>query len=98
MAVDQGLDLPGFKVIEQSKPRSITSALGAFEAVQSEIELREFLTCVDKVSYPKLEELFAQKAPRGSKAKTRLTLEGKLRDLGVLQDEGVSYQLRKKKT
>ena len=97
MAVDQGMTLPGFKVIEMSKPRSITSALGAFEAVQDEVELRDFMTCVDKVSYPKLEELFASKAKRGTKAKTRQILEGKLRDLGVLQDEGVSYQLRKQK-
>ena len=98
MAVDQGMELPGFKVIEMSKPRSITSALGAFEAVKDEIELRDFMTCVDKVSYPKLEELFAGKAKRGTKAKTRQILEGKLRDLGVLQDEGVSYQLRKRKS
>ena len=97
MAVDQGMTLPGFKVIEMSKPRSITSALGAFEAVQDEVELRDFMTCVDKVSYPKLEELFASKAKKGTKAKTRQILEGKLRDLGVLQDEGVSYQLRKQK-
>lgn len=97
MAVDQGMELPGFKVIEMSKPRSITSALGAFEAVKDEVELRDFMTCVDKVSYPKLEELFASKAKKGTKAKTRQILEGKLRDLGVLQDEGVSYQLRKQK-
>ena len=98
MAVDQGMELPGFKIIEMSKPRSITSALGAFEAVKDEVELVDFMTCVDKVSYPKLEELFASKAKRGSKAKSRLALEGKLRDLGVLQDEGTSYQLRKKKS
>jgi hypothetical protein len=97
MAVDQGMTLPGFKVIEMSKPRSITSALGAYEAVQEEVGLRDFMTCVDKVSYPKLEELFASKAKKGTKAKTRQILEGKLRDLGVLQDEGVSYQLRKQK-
>lgn len=97
MAVDQGLELPGFKVIEMSKPRSITSALGAYEAVQDDVDLRDFMTCVEKVSYPKLEELFASKAKRGTKAKTRQLLEGKLRDLGVLQDEGISYQLRKKK-
>ena len=97
VAVDQGLELPGFKVIEMTKPRSITSALGAYEAVKDSVELRDFLTAVDKVSMTKLEEIFAQKAARGTKAKTRAALEGKLRDLGVLQDEGVTYQLRKNK-
>jgi superfamily II DNA or RNA helicase len=97
MAVDQGLELPGFKVIEMTKPRTITSALGAYEAVKDSVDLRDFLSAVDKVSVTKLEDIFAQKAARGTKAKTRAALEGKLRDLGVLQDEGVSYQLRKNK-
>ncbi len=97
LAVDQGVELPGFKVIEMTKPRTITSALGAYEAVKDSVELRDFLSAVDKVSMTKLEEIFAQKAARGTKAKTRAALEGKLRDLGVLQDEGVTYQLRKNK-
>jgi hypothetical protein len=97
LAVDQGVELPGFKVVEMTKPRTITSALGAYEAVKDSVELRDFLAAVDKVSVTKLEEIFAQKAARGTKAKTRAALEGKLRDLGVLQDEGVTYQLRKNK-
>jgi RecB family exonuclease len=97
MAVEQGVELPGFKVIETKRARSITSGLGAWEAVKEAVDLRDFMTCVDKVSYPRLEELFASKAAKGTKAKTRQALEGKLRDLGVLQDEGVGYQLRKKK-
>ena len=97
LAVDQGVELPGFKVVEMTKPRTITSALGAYEAVKDSVELRDFLSAVDKVSVTKLEDIFAQKAARGTKAKTRAALEGRLRDLGVLQDEGVSYQLRKNK-
>jgi hypothetical protein len=97
MAVDSGIELPGYKVIEMTKPRTITSALGAYEAVKDSVDLRDFLSTVDKVSMTKLEELFAQKAARGTKAKTRAALEGKLRDLGVLQDEGITYQLRKLK-
>lgn len=97
VAVDQGVELPGFKVVEMTKPRTITSALGAYEAVKDSVELRDFLTAVDKVSVTKLEDIFAQKAARGTKAKSRAALEGKLRDLGVLQDEGVTYQLRKNK-
>ena len=87
LAVQEGVNFPDFKRVERRAARSITSALGAFEAVKDEVPLEDFLAVCDKVSISKLEEQFAKNAPKGKKGNSKQLLECRLKDAGILKEE-----------
>jgi hypothetical protein len=95
--MEEGVEIPGFKRVERSTPRSVTSVLGAWDAVKGEISIEDFLAICSKVSVPQLEDYFAEKAKRGDKGKARQSLENKLRAADVLNDEGSVFYLKEQK-
>jgi hypothetical protein len=96
--MEEGLDIPGFKRIERSTPRAVTSVVGAWEAIKDKIGLDDFLAACAQVSVHQLEQMFADQAKRGGKAKARQDLEIRLRQADVLRDQGKIYYLREKKS
>jgi hypothetical protein len=92
LAIQEGVEFPGFKKVERRAARSITSALGAYAAVKDEVPLIEFLEACDKVSISKLEEKFSATAKRGQKLNAKQLLECRLKDAGILkEDTGYIY-------
>jgi hypothetical protein len=95
--LEQGVEIPGFRRIERSTPRGVTSVIGAWHAVEDKVPIDEFLAICGKISVVKLEDYFAAQAERGDKGKARVDLECRLRGADVLRDEGTSYYLRESK-
>ena len=92
LAVQEGVDFPGFKRVERRAARKILSAHGAFEQVKDIMPVDEFLKVCDSVSIGKLEEAYASHAPKGKKANSRQILECRLKDAGLLKEEqGFTY-------
>lgn len=92
LAIQEGVEFPGFKKVERRAARSITTALGAYEAVKDEVSLTDFLETCDKVSISKLEEKFSATAKRGKKNNAKQLLECRLKDAGILkEDTGYIY-------
>jgi Protein of unknown function (DUF2800) len=95
--MEEGLDIPGFNRIERSVPRSVTTVLGAWEAIKDEgITIEDFLAACGRVSIPDLEDYFASKARKREKGKARKKLESKLREADVLNEGGSIYYLKEK--
>lgn len=97
LTLEEGLEIDGFRRQERSVPRSVTSVIGAYDAVKDKISLDDFLLSCSKVSIPKLEDLFSADAKRGEKKATRQELENRLRAADILRDEGSIFYLREKK-
>jgi hypothetical protein len=101
--MEEGIDIPGFRRIERSMPRSVTSVIGTYDVIKDEVSIEDFLMACSKVSIPDLEELFAQKArenpnkKRGDVGKSAQALENKLRAADVLLEGGSSYYLKEQK-
>lgn len=95
--LEDGLEIPGYRRIERSTPRAVTSVIGAWDVIKDEISIEDFLMVCGKVSIVKLEEYFASKAKKGEKGKAMIALECKLRGADVLRDEGSSFYLRESK-
>lgn len=95
--LEEGIDIPGFSRVGRIIPRSVTSVLGAYEAVKDAMDLEDFLTMCSTVSVPQLEDHFASIAKHGKKGAARKELELRLRKGDVLRDEGTRYYLRENK-
>jgi len=95
--LEEGIEIPGFRRLERSSPRSITSVAGAWEVVKDQVPFEEFLTTCTRASVVDLEELVASKAPKGKKTAFKQQLENNLRHADVLKDEGSYYFLKETK-
>jgi hypothetical protein len=96
--LEEGIDIKGFKRVERSTPRGVTSVLGAWAAVKEKgISLEDFLAACSTVSIPDLEELVAKMAKRGHKEEAKLELEDTLRGASVLKDTSTIYYFREEK-
>jgi hypothetical protein len=95
--LEEGIDVPGFKRIERSTPRGVTSVLGAYKAVKDQVPLEDFLAACATVSIVELEDYFASLAKRGGKGKARQDLENRLRSADVWKAEGKIYYLKEQK-
>ncbi len=101
--MELGIEIPGFRRVERSTPRTVTSVIGAYDAIKDEISIEDFLMACSKVSIPDLEEFFADMArkdpnkKRGAVGKSAQHLENKLRASDVLVDGGSVYYLRENK-
>lgn len=96
-AVNEGWELPGFRLQEQKAARKITSALKAYEAIKEIVPLKDFLAACSKVSVPDLETYFAESIPRGKKKQAKQQLVDRLTDAGCLQQEGTFHVLKQEK-
>lgn len=93
-ALEEGVELPGYRLDSRKTPRTIESPLLGFAAVSDMITFEEFLSACTRVSVVELEKIVAEKADRGQKGNARMALECKLRDKGALKDEGVIHILK----
>jgi len=93
-ALEEGLEVPDFRLQERKTPRTIESPLLGFAAVSDMMTFEEFLSACTRVSVVQLEKIVADKADRGQKGNVRQQLEDRLRDKGALKEEGVIHLLK----
>jgi superfamily II DNA or RNA helicase len=93
-ALDEGAEIPGYRLDQRRTPRAIDNAVAGYEAVKSIVTLEEFLSAASRISVPSLEKIVAEKAPRGNKEKAKLYLEDLLRDANALKEEGTVHVLK----
>ncbi len=93
--LEEGIQIAGFKRIERSTPRAVTSVLGAWNAIKTRgMCLEDFLAACSTVSIPDLEELVSKLAKRGHKEEAKLELEDTLRSAQVLKDTSTIFYFR----
>ena len=96
-SLEEGWELPGYRLQERKTPRAITSALQAYNAVKDTVSIIDFLASCSKVSMPDLEKNFAEAIPRGKKGQAKQELADRLTDAGCLKQEGVIHVLKQEK-
>lgn len=96
-ALEEGWEIPGYRLTERKTPRVITSALVAYESVKDTVSLTDFLAACSKVSVPELEKNFAESVPRGKKGQAKQELVDRLTDAGCLVQEGTVHVLKAEK-
>lgn len=79
-----GQEIPGHELRTRAGTRRINDPLAAWAAVRDRLSPDQFVACCD-VSLPKLENTFAEAAPRGGKAKAKQELCEALADLGIVE-------------
>jgi hypothetical protein len=87
-----GTEIPGYELRTRSGARSITDALAAWGAVRDRVSPDRFIACCD-VSLPKLEDVIAESAPRGSKTKAKQNLTESITAVGAYSGGGESKYL-----
>ena len=85
MAMEDGIEIPGFEVRERKGRRSITSALAAFGAVKDMVDVEDFLEGIEKFPVGKLEKLVSDKTPRGKKKERVSEVMSELHRLGAIE-------------
>lgn len=95
----EGVEIPGWRLIEKSTPREITDPGAALNLAMSDydVKLEDVLTAVKKVSLPDLEKLVAAGVKRGLKEQTKQKFEDQLRDADAIRAEGTVTYLKKEK-
>lgn len=85
MAMEDGIQIPGFEIKERRGRRSITSALAAFGAVKDMVDVEDFLEGIEKFPVGKLEKLVSDKTPRGKKKERVSEVMSELHRLGAIE-------------
>ena len=80
----EGQEIPGHELRTRAGTRKINDPLAAWAAVRERLSPDQFIGCTE-VSLPKLENTFAEAAPRGAKAKAKQELCEALADLGIVE-------------
>ncbi len=93
MAIDDGIEIPGYEVRERKGRRSITSALAAFSVIKDEVDVENFLEGIDKFPVGKMEKLVSDMAPRGKKKERVAEVMSELYALGVIDQAKDSQYL-----
>ncbi len=93
-ALEEGAELPGYRLDQRRTPRTIASPLGAWEVVKDSLSLDEFINCATRISVTSLETAYAEKAPKGKKTASKSALNDLLQDAGVMGPEGVVHVLK----
>jgi hypothetical protein len=93
-ALEEGVEIPGYRLDSRKTPRTVESPLLGFAAVSDMMSFEEFLGACTRVSVVELEKIVADKADRGQKGNARQALECRLRDKGALKDEGIIHILK----
>jgi hypothetical protein len=93
-ALEEGVEIPGYRLDSRKTPRTVESPLLGFAAVSDMMSFEEFLGACTRVSVVELEKIVAEKADRGQKGNARQALECRLRDKGALKDESTIFLLK----
>jgi superfamily II DNA or RNA helicase len=93
-ALEEGAEIPGFRLDQRRLPRSIEEPLMGYEAVKHLVSNEEYLLACTRVSVPTLEKFVSERAPKGKKAEAKQHLEDALRNKGALREEGVIHVLK----
>ena len=93
-ALEEGIEIPGYRLDHRKTPRTVESPLLGFAAVSDMMTFEEFLGACTRVSVVELEKIVAEKADRGQKGNARQALECRLRDKGALKDESIIHILK----
>jgi hypothetical protein len=93
-SLEEGVEIPGYRLDQRRTPRSIDNPLLGYDAVKEMVSLEEYLASCTRVSVPTLEKFVAEKFPKGKKAEAKMHLEDLLRERGALRDEGVVHLLK----
>jgi hypothetical protein len=93
-ALEEGAEIPGFRLAHRRTPRTIENPLIGYEAVKSKVSVEEFLMACTRVSVPTLEKFVSERAPKGKKSEAKQHLEDLLRDGGALREEGTIHLLK----
>ena len=91
-----GHEIPGHELRTRAGIRKITDSLAAWAAVRDRMTPDQFIGCTD-VSISKLENTFAEAAPRGGKTKAKQEFSEALADLGIVESSKESFYLAKTK-
>ena len=93
-ALEDGAEIPGYKLDQRRTPRAVDNPLLGYDAVKEMVSVEEYLLSCTRVSVPTLEKFVAERAPKGKKAEAKQHLEDLLRGSGALRDEGVIHLLK----
>lgn len=93
-ALEEGSEMPGYTLSQRRTPRTIEAPIVAYNTVKDILSLEEFLSAASRISVTSLEDLYAEKAPRGKKTAWKAELLDKLQDAGVLKQDGVVNYLK----
>ena len=93
-ALEEGAEIPGYRLDQRKTPRTIETPLLGYDAVRHLVSVEEFLMACTRVSVPQLEKFVSERADKGQKAKARQELENALRDKNALREEGVVHLLK----
>jgi superfamily II DNA or RNA helicase len=85
MAIEEGIEVPGYEVRERKGRRSITSALAAYGVIKDEVAVEDFLEGIEKFPVGKLEKLVSDMTPRGQKKERVSEVMAELYSLGVIE-------------
>jgi hypothetical protein len=93
-ALEEGAEIPGYRLDQRRTPRTIAEPLMGYDAVKEMVSVEEYLLACTRVSVPTLEKFVSERAPKGKKAEAKQHLEDLLRQNGALRDEGVIHVLK----
>ncbi len=85
LRMEEGIEVPGFKLVIAKGKRSITNAPAAYEAIKDIVTPDEFIKA-SSVQIGKLEDIFASKAPKGKKAAYVAELADRLTDANAVSE------------
>jgi superfamily II DNA or RNA helicase len=88
LRIEDGVDIPGWKLVTAKGRRSVTNPSAAFEVLSDRVSAEEFIA-ISSVPIGKLEEVYSSKAPKGKKAAWVAELSDKLADASAIS-EGMS--------
>lgn len=86
MVLEDGVEIPGYALKERSGAKVITSARAAWEILQHEMTVEEYLDKMGNVPFNSLADIVYDKAPKGQKSKAKHDFEDALRDSGSIID------------
>ena len=85
LAIEDGIEIPGYEVKERKGRRSITSALAAYGVIKNDVNVEDFLDGIDKFPVGKLEKLVSDMTPRGQKKERVAEVMSELYKLGAIE-------------
>lgn len=84
MVSEQGMEIPGYSLIEAKSPRVVSNVTAAYEAVKDRVDLSDFLA-ITSIGIGDLEKVFSKHAPKGKKAQWISELDERLREIEALE-------------
>lgn len=98
LAIDQGVELPGFEVATRQGKRSITSATVAYQVASAHgVSVDAFIGAINAVPVGDYEDLIASVAPKGRKQALVAEVMSELFSHGALKHSEESFVLTAKK-